>query len=282
VRASERPDFDYVAVGHVTVDVLHDADGTLRRQAGGSALYSGLQAARLGLRTLVLTAGDPSELDELLAPFAAEIELEVMPRQRTTTLQTTGIASSRSQRLLAWAGRMPATSIPASATVMHFAPVAHETPSRWQGEAELVGLTPQGLVRRWDRTNGKIALVPLDPADLPQRCDAIAISETERESCDALLALEGPLIAITAGGGPTEVRFAHDAWASVPSLPTPCVHDDLGAGDVFAAAFFIALHEGQTPPQAAAFGNAAAAVRLGGHGPAAIGDRAEIERRLTG
>jgi sugar/nucleoside kinase (ribokinase family) len=272
-----------VAVGHVTVDVLLDAAGAQRRQAGGGALYSGLQAARLGLRTLLLTAGRPDELGELLAPFAAEIELQVTPRRHTTTLQTTGVASSRSQRLTSWAGPVHTDEVHAGAKVVHFAPVARETPSRWPGEAQLVGLTPQGLVRRWHPQGGGIRLVALDPADLPERCDAVVFSQTERESCSALFGCAArPLIAITAGEAPTEVRLADGTCAWVPSLPVEGMNDDLGAGDVFAAAFFVALQEGRTPVQAAAFGNAAAAVRIAGSGPAAIGDRAAIERRLAG
>ena len=56
--------------------------------------------------------------------------------------------------------------------------------------------------------------------------------------------------------------------------------DDIGAGDVFAAAWFVALHEGRPAVQAAAFATAAAAVRLQGAGAGAIGARAEIEARL--
>ena len=36
----------YVTVGHVTIDVLPDGE----RRPGGTAFYSALQAARLGLR----------------------------------------------------------------------------------------------------------------------------------------------------------------------------------------------------------------------------------------
>jgi sugar/nucleoside kinase (ribokinase family) len=57
--------------------------------------------------------------------------------------------------------------------------------------------------------------------------------------------------------------------------------DDVGAGDVFAAAFFIALREGRTPRAAAAFANAAAAVRIAGAGADAIGDRTAVEARLA-
>jgi sugar/nucleoside kinase (ribokinase family) len=57
--------------------------------------------------------------------------------------------------------------------------------------------------------------------------------------------------------------------------------DDLGAGDVFAAAFFIALSDGRSPLAAASFANAAAAVRMCGTGADAIGGRAAIEARLS-
>jgi sugar/nucleoside kinase (ribokinase family) len=46
---------------------------------------------------------------------------------------------------------------------------------------------------------------------------------------------------------------------------------------VFAAAFFISLHKGHSPAQAATYGNAAAAIRIEGAGADAIGDRRAIE-----
>jgi sugar/nucleoside kinase (ribokinase family) len=49
---------------------------------------------------------------------------------------------------------------------------------------------------------------------------------------------------------------------------------------VFAAAFFVALHEGLPPERAAGFAGAAAAIRIEGSGADAIGDRSAIEARL--
>src|ERR1700759_307955 len=96
----------YVAVGHVTVDVLPDG----RRRPGGTALYSALQAARLGLEATIVTRGREDERRELLAPFAGELELIVEPAPVTTTLQTTGSGEQRRQRMLAWAGPMSSGS----------------------------------------------------------------------------------------------------------------------------------------------------------------------------
>ena len=67
---------------------------------------------------------------------------------------------------------------------------------------------------------------------------------------------------------------------AVPAIGA--VHDDLGAGDVFAAAFFVALREGRPAECAASFANAAAAIRIEGLGASAIGSRAEIDARMSG
>jgi sugar/nucleoside kinase (ribokinase family) len=294
------PAFDYVAVGHVTVDELV-ADGT--RRPGGSAFYSALQAARLGMRALIITRGVPAEVEELLAPYRGELELEVLPAERTTTLRTWGDGHARRQRLLAWAGPIEGP-IEVDTAILHLAPVARETPHGCFGahppRAGFVGLTPQGLVREWD-AEGEIALVTLTPELVPQRCDAWVLSERERECCAESIeqaVTGGAVVAVTAGALPTTLHLpgasslpsdpqlgdgphlGDEAVLHVPVPPLAQTRDDLGAGDVFAAAFFVALREGRSPAVAAAFANAAAAVRITGDGLAAIGDRAAIETQL--
>jgi sugar/nucleoside kinase (ribokinase family) len=277
------PGFDYVAVGHVTVDVLADvspvdpqdrgAEGL--RQPGGGAFYSALQAARLGLRTLILTRGVPRELEELLDPYRDELALRIAPAASTTTLLTRGRGHARRQRLLTWAGPI-APPRELDTAILHLAPIARETPASWSGRADFVGLTPQGLVRTWD-ARGEIARGELDGALLPARCDAAVLSANERESCAGLLArAEIPIVAITAGAEPTTLHVRGAAPLRVATAPVAGPRDDLGAGDVFGAAFFVALYEGLEPAEAAAFASAAAALRVAGLGPDAIGDRAAI------
>jgi sugar/nucleoside kinase (ribokinase family) len=278
--------FDYVTVGHVTVDVLadlspidpQDGDAEGLRQPGGGAFYSALQAARLGLRTLILTRGVPREIEELLEPYRTELRVRIAPAASTTTLLTRGSGHARRQRLLAWAGPIAVPS-ELDTAILHFAPVARETPRTWDGRADFIGLTPQGLVREWDR-RGDFARVALDGALLPERCDAAVLSATELESCAELLPeARGPVVAVTSGARPTTIHVPSGSSLRVPVSPVSGRHDDLGAGDVFAAAFFVALHEGLPPAAAGAFGNAAAAVRIAGAGPDAIGDRRAIRNR---
>jgi len=266
-------DFDYISVGHVTVDVMA-CDGS--RRPGGGAFYSALQAARLGLRTLILTKGVPAELEELLAPYRAEFELQVLPAEHTTTLATSGVGAQRRQRVLAWAGAIEGP-VDVDTSILHLAAVARETPSGWRGHADFVGLTPQGLMRKWDES-GEISLVPFDPRELPSRFDAAVVSESELTCCQWLMsaATDNALVAVTAGSQPTLVYLPNGTVLSAPAPAVEDPRDDLGAGDVFAGAFFVALRDGSSPLEAAAYGNAAAAVRIAGVGPGAIGDAAAI------
>jgi hypothetical protein len=262
--------FDYTTVGHVSLDVL---PGGTRRSA--------LQAARLGQRSLIITQGVEAEIHSLLAPYRSELELQILPASETTTLQSSADPAVRAQRLLAWAGRI-GEGIEIDSSIVHLAPIARETPRRWSGGADFVGLTPQGLVRAWAGANREIRLVALAPALLPERWDAAVISETERESCTGLIAAERGVVAVTAAGAPTSI---HMPDGELVRMPVPVIEDfcdDVGAGDVFAAAFFVALHEGRAARAAAAFANAAAAVRIVGAGADAIGDRKAVEARLGG
>lgn len=270
-----RVPFDYTTVGHVTVDVMGDG----LRRPGGSAFYSALQAARLGWRARILTRGVRAEIEELLAPYGEELSLELEEAPCTTSLATTGIGRERAQRMLAWAGEM--TEEPqVQTTVLHLAPVARETPARWSGEAALVGATPQGLLRTWSRPGERIVLVPLERSQLPERCDAAVLNALERPFCEALWHGQAT-IAVTDEGAPTELRVPGEAPELIEVPRIGRIRDDMGAGDVFAAAFFIALAEGEDARAATAFANAAAAIRLAGEGPAAVGERAAIEARMS-
>lgn len=271
--------FDYTTVGHVTIDVLEDGS----TQPGGAAFYSALQAARLGLSAQIITRGNERELEELLAPFRDELALRIQPARQTTTLQTRGHGDTRSQRVLAWAGPI-AEDLDFASSILHLAPVARETPSRWRGCARFVGLTPQGLAREWSGTRHQISgCTPSKSAlALSERCHAIVLSEHEHRSCSRLIDRArnaGAVVAITAGDRPNTILSpgGRALELAVPFVEQPV--EDLGAGDVFAAAFFIALARGQPALEAVALGNAAAALRMGGRGGGAVGGLGEVQAR---
>jgi sugar/nucleoside kinase (ribokinase family) len=272
--------FDYTTVGHVTADVT--ADGS--RRAGGTAFYSALQAARLDQRALIITRGVAREIEELLEPYRRELELLILPAPQTTVLATSGAGAGRTQRLLAWAGVI-ADDLAIDTSILHIAPVARETPTSWRGHADFVGLTPQGLVRSWAAVGEEMGHVPLARAQLPERCDAIVISDVEYDSCAWITSEPSGrprdvTVAVTAASAPTSVHLPSGAVTHVPVPAIGRVRDDLGAGDVFAAAFFVSLRAGRSAGEAVAFANAAAALRIAGDGASAIARRAAIEARL--
>lgn len=284
--------YDYTTVGHVTVDVLHDGS----RQAGGAAFYSALQAARLGLRVQVITRGAEREIEEALDPYREELHLQIQPARRTTTLQTwvygpsSGSGSERVQRVLAWAGPIRG-DVAVNTAILHLAPIARETPASWRGRAAFVGLTPQGLVRQWSQPRGQIRLaVPTGAAAraamrMAEQCDAVVVSEHERASCAKLIDAAnaaGALVAVTAGERPTTIIQPNGRGKvelRVPAVEMP--REDLGAGDVFAAAFFVSLADRRDALEAARFANAAAAVRVSGVGAGAVAGLAEVEARVS-
>jgi sugar/nucleoside kinase (ribokinase family) len=286
VRVNGALHYDYTTVGHVTVDVLEDGS----RQPGGAAFYSALQAARLGLGAQIVTRGVEREIEEALAPYRHELHLHVQPARHTTTLQTSGSGSERVQRVLAWAGPIREDLL-VDTSVLHLAPVARESPSSWRGEAAFVGLTPQGLVREWSGPRRQIRIAPPTGLDarramlVAERCNAVVVSEHERASCASLIeaaGAAGALVAVTAGERPTTLiqpPRRQEVELHVPTVERP--RDDLGAGDVFAAAFFVSLAHGRGALEAACFANAAAAVRVSGVSAGAIGGLVEIEARLS-
>ncbi len=272
--------FDYTAVGHVTIDVLSDGS----RRAGGTAFYSALQAARLGQRTLIVTQGVAREIEELLEPYRSEIELQVLPARHTTTLQTSGSGPARVQRMLVWAGPIEDTP-ELSTSILHLAPVARETAGRYAARDAFVGLTPQGMARQWLTLGSEISLAraPRASERLAARCHALVLSAYEQASCESLIeaALDNrALVTITAESQPSTILTPDRAPLTVAVPALAAAVDDLGAGDVFAACLFVALTEGAPPERAVAFATAGAAVRMAGAGAGAIGDRASIEARL--
>jgi sugar/nucleoside kinase (ribokinase family) len=301
-------DFEYVTVGHVTIDLLVvgeevAADAGVQapgapptepvRQPGGGAFYSALQASRMGLRTLLLTRGEPRQLEALLEPYGEEIEVRIEPSRDTTTFATSGSGRDRRQRLLAWAG--PMRDVRVDTEILHLAAVARETPAKWSGRAGFVGLTAQGLLRDWD-SDGNLELARVAGTPLPERLDAVVISELELPAWTALATAdrdarrgtragassaesEAPLLAVTAGPGPTTVLLADRETVRIPTPRIAEPLDDLGAGDVFAAVLFISLRAGLSPAAAAARAGAAAALRVEGRGPSAVAERQAIEAR---
>ncbi len=279
--ANRRPAaVDYLALGNPTVDAR--PDGT--RQIGGSAVYGTLQAARLGLVAGAVGRGRADDIDVLWKPFAAEADLRLLPATETTMFRNENLAGRRAQWVRSTAGALADPGPLPRAKVVHLAPVVAEvdlvTVTERLGEAgaDFVGLTPQGLVRHW-RPDGLVSLRPLviDPAGA-RGVDAVVFADYEAPFLEKLAALvreSGGVVVVTRADRGCEVR-SRSGTQPFPAYPVDRVVDETGAGDVFSASFFTALEAGLPMREAVRLGSAAAAVKIQGIGPDAVGHLADI------
>jgi len=236
---SSQPDqaVDYLVIGHITRDLTPHGP-----RVGGTAAYAALLANRSGLRTGVVTstAGD---LD--LSPLRG-ISILNIPSQETTTFQNSYSPQGRKQIILAKADPISFHDIPLTwrkAKIVHLAPVIQEIPPPSGSDFPDAGLgfSLQGWLRG-TRPSGRVDY--LSPAvDFPEysRREAAGVVSLEdldgRESrLEPLLDLFSTLI-LTRGTRPLSIYRAGNSH-SVSVQPRPEI-DPTGAGDIFAAAFFI-------------------------------------------
>lgn len=261
-------------VGHVTVDRFDDG----REALGGAALYGGLVYARADLDAKIVTAGNPEELADRMGALADELDVLVHPSPVCTTFGLSGAGAGRVLRVLERAADVPLVDV--DARIVHLGPLDAEVGPEWTEQDALVGLTPQGLVRRWGE-DGVVHLYRA-PGLEAYRADVVVLDEQEARCAPALAESwrTGATVAITRGDGPASVRRG-DEHLEVPALAVHPV-DDTGAGDVFAAALMVALaDEGRSLGDAVAYAHAAGGLHVEGIGPGTVPTRAAVEARLS-
>ena len=273
---------DYLVLGNPTLDVQPDGSLLL----GGTAVYAALQAARLGLRTAAVGRANPDLLQPYWQRYANEVDLRLQPSGPITTFRNVPAADSREQWLQDWAGEIDTSRLPDS-DILHIAPVAREVVIEDLSVAalsRLVCLTPQGLIRRWDGSDGHVGLAHRRfPSSLPALVDIVVVSEEEAPYVAELLGAitaHGGLSVMTRGSQGCAV-LARDGWSEYRGEPARAPVDPTGAGDCFAAALAVEVHAGRPLAKALRFAAAAAALCVRGPGPSAIGTGAEIRREFV-
>ncbi|WP_242334861.1 MULTISPECIES: PfkB family carbohydrate kinase [Anaeromyxobacter] len=271
-----------VVCGHVTLDRVAG-----RLVPGGSAWYAAHTFRALGARARVLTAAGADYPERALAG----VESIIAPAARTTLfVNMHAPGGARRQRVEASAPPLDPATLPVAwrgADVLHLAPVLGEVAPRAFADvagARVVGLGVQGLVRavaadgtvvqpRWSFAPAELAGVT-----------AAFVGEDDLAGQDDLLARLAaavPIVVFTRGAAGCTVT-TRDRTFVVGVFPTREV-DPTGAGDVFAAAFLLALARGDDPVEAARLGAAAASIvveGVGGETLPRIGEAAERARRV--
>jgi sugar/nucleoside kinase (ribokinase family) len=265
---------DYLVVGHIANDIT--PAGT---RLGGTAAYAALTARLLGLKVGIVTSMR-SETD--LQPLSG-IHVLSVDSPHTTTFENITQAGVRRQILHHRAEPILLEHIPdvwRAAPIMHLAPIAGElSPNLSAGlSASLLGITPQGWMRSWDKA-GKVRVAAWEHARQSlQNAGAVVLSLDDAGGDLELvesLAHQTRTLCLTEGAAGAVVYWHGDRRRF--HAPETVELDATGAGDIFAAAFFTRLYATRDPWEAARFATQLAARSVTRPGLEGIPTAAEVE-----
>ncbi len=256
----------FLAIGHVTNDLLRG--GVV---PGGSALYAALAAAHLGCRARILTSHGRDFVGLPLLE-AAGVTVSGGGGPRTTTFENVYAGGTRVQRVHAVAERL---ELPGEADVVLACPVADEVaPSVLRGG--LVGAGLQGWLRAI-APDGSVSRRVLPDLSFLAPCRVVFLSREDVDDAGELAARlvdVVPLVVVTRGAEGAEL-WQPGGVTHLPAVPAREV-DPTGAGDVFAAAFLVALARGHAPVAAGRLAARAGALAVEGECPSALARLVEV------
>ncbi len=269
---------DYLVIGHVTEDLTPAGP-----RLGGTAAFSALTARALGLRVGVVTSA--SEATSL--GMLDGIQVVRVPALHTTTFENIETAGGRTQLLHHEAAEIPFASVPEvwrGAAIVHLGPVVHEIDPAMAGQfsASVLGLTPQGWMRTWDEA-GRVTPQKWESAEtLGPQAGAIVIGRSDvggdEEAIEAL-AHQTRLLALTESAAGSVLYWHGDRRRF--RAPEVLEVDATGAGDIYAAAFFVRLYATRDPWEAARFATRLAAYSVQRRGLEGIPTQQEIDECMT-
>ncbi|MBW2060590.1 MAG: ribokinase [Deltaproteobacteria bacterium] len=261
-------EIDYLCIGHVSQDLSPDGPS-----AGGTATYSSLTAQTLGQRAAIVTSAGP-DFDP--GQFLPGIKTVSLPTAHTTVFENIYTPAGRCQYIHSVAAPLGPEAVPPdwrSPGIVHLGPIANEVDPAliYLFDSAVVGLTPQGWHRGWD-AQGRVRFIPWPAAfDILPLATAVVVSQEDirgQETWD-IYRRRCRLLVITQGAAGCIVchksRVRHFPAPKAPEI------DPTGVGDIFAAAFFVRLHETDGDPwEAARFATQVAAPSVARPGLAGV------------
>lgn len=241
--------------------------------------FAGAMAHALGCKTGIVTSAGP-EAD--LSPLAG-IDVVSIPASVSTTFENRYADGVRTQYLHHRASNLRAADVPAdwqAAPIAHLAPLDDEIDLAIieQLSDSFIGLTPQGLMRRWN-DDGLVSRAEWRRAFevLPAiHATVLSIEDIEGDwaLADRWAGATRILVVTQAESGAT---FYFDGKRQPLPAPRVAVADPTGAGDLFAAAFFVRLRETDDVLTAGRFAIALASASVTRSGLASLPSADEIE-----
>jgi len=272
---------EFIIIGHITQDMLPDGGLGL----GGTVSYAAATAQRMGYRVGVVTSTGPNLDVAQVLPFA---QIACHQSAETTVFENIYVDGERKQILHQRAGNLHCDHVPRqwrNTPIAHLGPLDQEIDEgvfRCFDDQVLIGVTPQGFLRRWD-DQGRVSFIDWNPPEsVLRRINVLVLSEQDVPDPDGLVQAWGRLIdVIVVTRAEKGATVFHDGEpCDYPARPAQQI-DPTGAGDVFAAAFMIRLIETKDPCQAAQFANAVASFSIEGPGVSGIPMRHQVETYLT-
>lgn len=241
---------DYLAIGHITLDITSTG-----LRLGGTVAFSALTARALGLRVGVVTA----TARDLSLDVLDGVKVVSVPSEHTTTYENIYGKEGRKQVLHHQAARISYESVPdiwRNASIIHLGPLTQELDTQLPKSfaPSLLGVTPQGWMRAWD-AQGHVSPCKWKSAEtlLPQ-AGAVSMSREDVGGDEEVIedmAHQTRVLAVTEGEAGAVLYWNGDRRR----FPAPKMNgvDSTGAGDIFAAAFFIRLFTTRDPWEAGRF-----------------------------
>jgi len=268
---------DYLAIGHVAADITPTGI-----QLGGTVSFAALTARALGLRVGIVTSSSEGAPLQALAG----IHIVNVPAEHSTTFENIKTDSGRKQTLHHQAAPILLDHIPQvwrSAPIIHLAPIAREIDllliEKLSGS--LIGITPQGWMRAWDE-NGQVTATAWENSEQALRHAGAVVMSVEDINRDLELveemAHQTRILCLTEGEAGAILHWNGDRRRFRPLAVQEV--DATGAGDIFAAAFFVRLYSTRDPWEAARFATQLAARSVTRVGLNGIPTSQEIEECL--
>lgn len=270
----------YLLVGTVTKDLLADNSFVI----GGTVTYAATVAKQLGWRPTIVTA---ASADFRPPDYLVDVDWRILLSSATTTFRNEYTPRGRRQTIGPIARAIKKADIPVDcrqAILVHLCPLAQDVgPDVITAfDNSLRVATLQGWLRQWD-SRGIVSRSEWQEADeiLPKLNVAVlSIEDIEGNWHIAeKWATQIPILIVTQGKQGCTV-FDHTHKITIPPRPAQEL-DPTGAGDVFAAAFFIRFQETGNLRQSAYFANVTASMAIERSGAQGVPARDEIEAYIA-
>ncbi len=274
---------DLVVLGYLLHDIL-DVDGTIQECLGGTAAYTSLAAAKLGLKIGIVSKVGT---DFRYAGKLSGIAINGISEQAITTVFFNIYRNGeRTQKVANLGEKIMPKDIPnefLKAKCFHLGPVFNELPLETmrflrENTAAFITLDPQGFLRREE--NGFVLSKKLDFSIL-EFVDLVKVSEKECSMEEVEIMKQKCFVVIITRGKEGSTVFSQGKTFRIPFFKADKLIDETGAGDVFMAGFVKEYLNSKDVEKAALFSSAAASFAVEDFGVKGIKDEKQVRERIA-